>query len=87
MPNFGQFSLDFGIYIPQLAEIHPYQAGKKELFVSIVLVLVLKYTAAYWGSNLHLIIKACLAVGISGIMTALLRLLFIQRTVDDVDRS
>jgi len=56
------------------------------LLVSILLVLVLKYTAAYWGPNLHFVIRACLAFGISGIMTAFFRLLFIQRPVDDAGK-
>lgn len=29
MPNFGEYYLEYGIYLPRLAEIHPYQAGKK----------------------------------------------------------
>lgn len=53
------------------------------LLVSVLLVLILKYTATYWGSNLSFVIRACLAFGISGIMAAFFRLLFIQRRVDD----
>jgi len=56
------------------------------LLVSVLLVFVVKYTATYWGSNLPFVIRASLAVGISGIMAALGRLLFIQRTVDEVGK-
>ncbi len=57
------------------------------LLVPFLLVLILKYTATYWGSNLPFVIRACLAFGISGIMTAFFRLLFIRRPIDDAEKN